>query len=75
MDRGPGLPEKEKALIFNKFYRIGGSKPGGTGLGLSIAKGFVEAHRGWITVENRSDGGALFTISLPVETYRENINN
>ncbi len=73
-DRGPGFPENEISLIFNKFYRVGGSKPGGTGLGLSIAKGFVEAHRGMITVENRSDGGALFIISIPAETFRDNIN-
>ena len=74
MDRGPGFPENEISLIFNKFYRVGGSKPGGTGLGLSIAKGFVEAHKGMITVENRSDGGAMFRISIPAETFREEIN-
>ncbi|HAX93810.1 MAG TPA: sensor histidine kinase [Bacteroidales bacterium] len=73
-DRGPGFPENEISLIFNKFYRVGGSKPGGTGLGLSIAKGFVEAHKGMITVENRSDGGAMFRISIPAETFREDIN-
>ncbi|MBN2665746.1 MAG: DUF4118 domain-containing protein [Bacteroidales bacterium] len=74
-DRGPGFPENEISLIFNKFYRVGGSKPGGTGLGLSIAKGFVEAHKGMITVENRSDGGAMFRISIPAETFSEEINN
>ena len=45
MDRGPGFPAKEISLIFNKFYRVEGSKAGGTGLGLSIAKGFTEAHK------------------------------
>lgn len=74
-DSGPGFPENEISLIFNKFYRVGGSKPGGTGLGLSIAKGFVEAHKGMITVENRSDGGAMFRISIPAETFSEDINN
>ncbi len=67
MDRGPGFPEKEISLIFNKFYRVEGSKAGGTGLGLSIAKGFVEAHKGTITVENRQNGGAKFTIKIPTE--------
>ena len=67
MDRGPGFPEKEISLIFNKFYRLEGSKPGGTGLGLSIAKGFVEAQRGTIVVENRQNGGAKFTIKIPTE--------
>jgi two-component system sensor histidine kinase KdpD len=67
MDRGPGLPIKELSLIFNKFYRVEGSKAGGTGLGLSIAKGFVEAHKGTIIVENRQNGGATFTIKIPTE--------
>lgn len=67
MDRGPGFPKKEISLIFNKFYRVEGSKAGGTGLGLSIAKGFVEAHKGTIIVENRQNGGAKFTIKIPTE--------
>jgi two-component system, OmpR family, sensor histidine kinase KdpD len=65
MDRGPGFPPDEISLIFNKFYRVEGSKAGGTGLGLSIAKGFTEAHNGSITVENRQNGGAKFTIKIP----------
>jgi two-component system sensor histidine kinase KdpD len=65
MDRGPGFPPGEISLIFNKFYRVEGSKAGGTGLGLSIAKGFTEAHKGTITVENRQNGGAKFTIKIP----------
>jgi two-component system sensor histidine kinase KdpD len=67
MDRGPGFPANEISLIFNKFYRVEGSKAGGTGLGLSIAKGFTEAHKGSITVENRENGGAKFTIKIPTE--------
>jgi two-component system, OmpR family, sensor histidine kinase KdpD len=67
MDRGPGFPSNEIALIFNKFYRIEGSRAGGTGLGLSIAKGFTEAHKGTIIVENRQNGGAKFTIRIPTE--------
>jgi two-component system sensor histidine kinase KdpD len=67
MDRGPGFPDNEISLIFNKFYRVEGSKAGGTGLGLSICKGFVEAHKGTIIVENRQNGGAKFTIKIPTE--------
>jgi K+-sensing histidine kinase KdpD len=67
LDRGPGFPAKEISLIFNKFYRIGGSKAGGTGLGLSIARGFTEAHKGTITAENRQNGGAKFTVRIPSE--------
>lgn len=67
MDRGPGFPAKELSLIFNKFYRVEGSKAGGTGLGLSIAKGFTEAHNGTIFAENRQNGGAKFTVKIPAE--------
>ncbi len=73
MDRGPGFPKEGISLIFNKFYRIEGSNSGGTGLGLSIAKGFVEAHRGTISVENRQNGGARFTLSLPTQILKDDI--
>jgi two-component system sensor histidine kinase KdpD len=73
MDRGPGFPTNEISLIFNKFYRVEGSKAGGTGLGLSIAKGFVEAHKGTITVENRQNGGAKFTIKIPTEILQADL--
>lgn len=65
-DRGPGLPSESRAQIFEKFYRGEDRKAGGLGLGLSIARGFVEAHGGQLTAENRDGGGARFTISLPV---------
>jgi two-component system sensor histidine kinase KdpD len=74
MDRGPGFPKNEISLIFNKFYRIEGSKAGGTGLGLSIAKGFVEAQKGTISVENRQNGGAKFTIKIPTERLPADFN-
>jgi two-component system sensor histidine kinase KdpD len=67
MDRGPGFPKKEISFIFNKFYRLEGSQAGGTGLGLSIVKGFVEALKGTVIVENRKNGGAIFTIKIPTE--------
>ena len=75
MDRGPGFSAKEISLIFNKFYRVEGSKAGGTGLGLSIAKGFTEAHNGTISVENRQNGGAKFTITIPVEIPEEDLQS
>ncbi len=65
-DRGPGLPVESADRVFEKFYRGDGRKTGGLGLGLSIARGFVEAHGGKLTAENRDGGGARFIISLPV---------
>jgi len=67
MDRGPGFPEESINNVFNKFFRIDNSKTGGLGLGLSIVKGFVEAHKGSVIVENRKNGGARFTIRVPSE--------
>ena len=71
-DRGPGLSEESAERIFEKFYRGDGRKTGGLGLGLSIARGFVEAHGGELTVENRDGGGARFIISLPVRVTDAN---
>jgi len=67
MDRGPGFPVDSLPLVFNKFYRVEGTKPGGSGLGLSIVKGFVEAHKGKVIAENRKNGGARFIIIIPSE--------
>jgi two-component system, OmpR family, sensor histidine kinase KdpD len=68
MDRGPGFPAKEIPFVFNKFYRIDGSRAGGTGLGLSIVKGFVEAHNGTVSIENRENGGSRITVKIPSQT-------
>ena len=67
MDRGTGFQISELSSVFNKFYRGKNAKAGGSGLGLSIVKGFVEVHKGTVIAENRKNGGALFTIKIPVE--------
>lgn len=66
-DEGRGFPEDEIDFVFDKFYRLKNSKPGGSGLGLSIVKGFVEAQGGIITLENRHERGAKFTIQIRTE--------
>jgi two-component system, OmpR family, sensor histidine kinase KdpD len=66
-DRGPGLPPEAIPRIFDKFYRAPGAPAGGTGLGLSIVKGFIEAQGGEVHVANRPAGGAIFTITLPLQ--------
>lgn len=71
-DRGPGFPTESAKRIFEKFYRGNGRKAGGLGLGLAIARGFVEAHGGQVTAENRDGGGARFTIDLPVKVTDQN---
>ncbi|MRR23255.1 sensor histidine kinase, partial [bacterium] len=68
MDRGPGFQPDELDAAFTKFFRGRQATTGGSGLGLSIVKGFTEAHKGSVSVENRKNGGALFTMRIPVET-------
>jgi two-component system sensor histidine kinase KdpD len=63
-DDGRGFPEAEIDKVFDKFYRLQNSKTGGTGLGLSIVKGFVEAQNGKVKLENREEGGSIFTLSF-----------
>jgi two-component system sensor histidine kinase KdpD len=68
MDRGKGFPASELLSVFDKFYRGKEASAGGTGLGLSIVKGYVEAHGGTVIAENRKNGGAIFTIKIPVRS-------
>src|SRR5882762_10015079 len=64
-DRGPGIPAEWLSRIFDKFFRAPNAPTGGSGLGLTIVKGFVEAHGGTVTADNRPGGGAIFTMRLP----------
>ncbi len=75
-DNGPGFPADEISLAFDKFFRLKNSKAGGTGLGLSIVKGFVEAHKGTVRLENSTNGGARFILKIPAEiSYIKNLKN
>jgi two-component system sensor histidine kinase KdpD len=65
-DHGPGLAPGEENKVFEKFYRGPGTRPGGLGLGLSIARQLVEAHGGQIVAQNQENGGARFSIRLPI---------
>ncbi len=68
-DEGPGIPPGDLERIFDKFYRVHAQdrQRAGTGLGLAICRGFVEAMGGTITAGNRSKGGGVFTIRIPIE--------
>jgi signal transduction histidine kinase/ActR/RegA family two-component response regulator len=69
-DNGPGVPEALRALIFEPFRQgEGGStrRFGGTGLGLAIVRDFVQLHGGTVWAEEAPGGGALFTLTLPVQ--------
>ncbi len=61
-DRGPGISDEDRDLIFRRFWRRDRSRQGSTGLGLSIVQRIVELHGASITVENRVPSGAQFSI-------------
>ncbi len=68
-DSGPGIPPEALAHIFERFYRADHSRSreeGGSGLGLTIASQLAEAHGGRLTAANHPQGGALLTLTLPV---------
>lgn len=66
-DNGPGIPTKDQAHIFDKFYRASNaSSRSGSGLGLAIVKSIVEAHQGRVWVESTIGKGSSFFIVLPV---------
>ena len=68
IDHGPGIPEAERARVFEQFYRFrgDGSRLPGVGLGLAICQGIMAAHNGRIWVEATPGGGATFVVRLPV---------
>jgi two-component system, OmpR family, phosphate regulon sensor histidine kinase PhoR len=68
-DEGPGIPDADLQRIFERFYRVDKARSresGGTGLGLSIVRHLVELLGGRVWAANRAEGGAVFTVSLPL---------
>ncbi len=68
-DTGIGIPDHEKAKVFDAFYQVDSSSTreyGGTGLGLAIVKRLVEAHQGKITIEDNEPQGTQFVVRIPV---------
>jgi signal transduction histidine kinase len=69
-DTGEGIPSKDLANIFERFYRVDKSRAratGGSGLGLTIAKRLVEAHGGSIEAQSKLRKGSRFTFTLPLK--------
>jgi two-component system sensor histidine kinase VicK len=75
-DQGLGIPKKDIAHIFDRFYRVDKARSraqGGTGLGLAISKEVIEMLGGKIWVESIEEKGSTFYISLPYEEYEEDL--
>jgi len=71
-DNGPGIPEENLALIFDKFYQAKNQtlkKPRGSGLGLAICRNIIQLHEGRIWVESASGKGTRFQFTIPANRY------
>lgn len=69
VDHGPGVPDKDKRRIFERFARGGDEKDGARhyGLGLAVAAELAALHGGRLWVEDTPGGGAAFCLELPAE--------
>ena len=65
-DFGRGIDPRYHDSIFERYFRVPGTKIQGSGLGLSISRDFVEAHNGTLTVESELGKGSKFVVTLPV---------
>jgi PAS domain S-box-containing protein len=71
-DRGPGVPEEDLSRIFGRFERAVSIRHyGGLGLGLYVSQEIVVAEGGTIAVRNHTEGGACFTVRLPIRVQGE----
>ena len=73
-DKGIGIPEKELANIFDRFYRVKENsefEARGSGLGLTLVKHAVEAHGWQITVDSKPEEGSTFSIFIPGNLKKE----
>ncbi|MGD1809665.1 PAS domain-containing sensor histidine kinase [Dapis sp. BLCC M126] len=74
-DEGIGIPATEQKYLFNSFYRAQNvANISGTGLGLTIVKNFVDLHQGQIFVESEVGVGSTFTVILPLNLEKGNID-
>ncbi|MGA9522831.1 MAG: PAS domain-containing sensor histidine kinase [Myxococcaceae bacterium] len=67
-DQGSGIPDKDLGRVFGRFERAAPLRHfGGLGLGLYVTREIVEAHGGAVSAHNAKDGGAVFTVRLPLD--------
>ena len=70
-DNGPGISNRHKNRLFERFYRVDPSRTGvkGTGIGLSIVKQLMEKHGGNVKVKSKPGKGSVFICSFPNESF------
>ena len=68
-DQGAGIPKKDLARVFERFYKVDKARVrgmGGTGLGLAIARHIAEGHGGRLWVESEEGRGSTFSVAIPL---------
>jgi len=65
-DSGPGIPEQDRARIFDRFYRVPGTSPTGSGLGLAIVKAIAERHDAAVELGQSEFGGLAVSVAFPL---------
>jgi two-component system OmpR family sensor kinase len=70
-DTGPGVSERDRARIFERFFRGDGHRGEGAGLGLAISRAIAEAHGGRVEYKSRAGSGAHFTVVIPTKPPTE----
>lgn len=65
-DNGPGIPEPERARVFERFYRVLGTGAEGCGLGLSIVREIAQRHRAEVSLSPAAAGGTLVQVVFPL---------
>jgi len=69
-DTGSGIPEEQRAHLFDPFWQARRARRAGAGLGLAIARGIVQAHGGRIEVESEVGKGTTMSFSVPVAEHK-----
>jgi signal transduction histidine kinase len=64
-DHGPGVPEAQRMLVFERFWRADRRRPRGAGIGLSLVSEIAARHGGSVSVRDNEGGGAVFSLRLP----------
>ncbi|MBE8391758.1 sensor histidine kinase, partial [Leptospira borgpetersenii serovar Hardjo-bovis] len=74
IDQGIGIQDEDKSRIFERFFRGDKNrsrKEGGTGLGVAIVKHIVRIHHGSVKVFDKSEGGTIFAVTIPIRYQAE----
>jgi two-component system sensor histidine kinase KdpD len=78
IDRGPGIPLRDRELVFQPFQRLGQQVGKGVGLGLAVSRGLLEAMGNSLSIEDTAGGGTTMVIDFktarsekPVELYHQ----